>query len=493
MKQHVRIAVISDLHRQSYDLGGAAQHQGYFADVFLLRAVHRLNRFIRPDITLVLGDLLNEPDTRRTEHLLAGQQQILALLDSPCIVLPGNHDPAPEVFYRIMPRPPEWIDVKGVRFLPFIDQQTAGFNAQRSTPDILRLAAARRDFDGPIVSIQHVPLFPPGLSDCPYNYTNAPEIISAMRAYGINFAISGHYHEGMEVTDSGITFIAAPALCVPPFQFVVADLNADGIHPVRHALANPVKLGLADFHVHTPYAYCNDNMDVCRTLRLGSLFGLKHMVFSEHSGQLYFDKNDYWSGNFLRGAAPLPVARVADYLADTARLDPAFTTVSMEIDCDFDGRPVVYPEHLKSICLPVGAVHFLPSLSAARPDPAKVQDEFLGMLNRFLRSGIVSLAHPLRIFQKNRLPQPTAIFPKLAKLLRENNVAAELNFHINNPDPEFFRLCLDQGVKIALGSDAHNLYEIGEFYPHLRFLREDCGYDGDLADILLTPNAGCRT
>lgn len=485
MKQRVRIAVIADLHRQSYDPGGAAQRQGYFADVFLLRTVRRLNRFIRPDVTLALGDLVDEPGSAGNEAYLDGLRRILELLESPCIVLPGNHDPAPDLFYRIMPRPPERLDVKGVRFLPFADLQTEGYNARRSAPDIARFAAARRDFDGPIVTVQHVPLFPPGRSDCPYNYTNAPEIIAAMRAHGVNFTISGHYHKGLELEDSGMSFIASPALCEAPFQFLAADMHDGLIDITRHALANPAELGLTDFHVHTPYAYCNENMDVCRSLKLGKLFGLKHMVFTEHSGHLYFDKSDYWSGNFLRGAAPLPHDRVSDCFTDTARLDPSFAAAAMELDCGLDGLPVVHPAHLQSMRLPIGAVHFLPGLPAPQPDPAKLQDEFLGMLNRFLRSGIVSLAHPLRIFQKNRLPPPVAIYPQLVKLLRENQVAAELNFHTNNPAPEFFRMCIAQGVKITFGSDAHNLYEIGEFYPHLRFLREDCGYDGDLSDILL--------
>lgn len=480
----IKIVVISDLHCQFYDPGGAAQRQGYFADVMLLRAVNRLNRFIKPDIILVPGDLMDEPNSVKTEENLAGLHNILAKLESPCIVLPGNHDPAPEVFYRTIPRPPEHLDVKGVRLLPFIDRQTEGYNAQRSAADIARLTSARKDFKGPIVTIQHVPLFPPGKDACPYNYTNASEIIDAMRANGVALSLSGHYHKGMGLTDAGVNYLATPALCEAPFQFLVLDMAGGNITVTKHALANPSKPGLTDFHVHTPYAYCNENMDICRSLKLGRLFGLKHMVFTEHSGHLYFAKSDYWSGRFLRGAAPLPQNRVGDYLADTARLDPEFAAAGMEWDCDYNGQPVIRPEHLESIRMPIGAVHFLPGLFDPRPDEAKLQDEFLGILSRFLRSGIISLAHPLRIFQKNRLPPPAAIFPQLIKLLRENNVAAELNFHSNNPAPEFFRMCIENGVKISFGSDAHNLYEIGEFYPHLRFLRDDCCFDGDLTDIL---------
>jgi len=481
----IKIAAIADCHYQFYDPGSAAQRQGYFADIMLLRTVHRLNRYIQPDVVLILGDLMDEPHAVKTADHLRRLRDILSKLDAPYLVLPGNHDPAPDVFYRVFPRPPDQFDVKGVRFLPFIDRQTDGFNASRDAVDIGRFAAARRSFTGPIAALQHVPLFPPGRDACPYNYTNAPEIISAMRAQGINLSISGHYHKGMELADAGVTFLAAPALCEAPFQFLVMELEGVKTAVTKHALANSADLYLTDFHVHTPYAYCNENMDICQSLKLGRLFGLEHMVFSEHSGHLYFDKSDYWSGRFLRGVAPLPSDRVSDYFADTARLDPEFAGAGMELDCDYNGQPVIRPEHRHLPRAPIGAVHFLPELTAPQPDPAKAGAEFLGMLERFLGSGISILAHPLRVFKKSKCPLPASIFPELARLLRENGVAAELNFHTNQPAPEFFRICLENGIKIAFGSDAHNLYEIGEFYPHLRFLREDCGYDGDLNDILV--------
>ena len=70
-------------------------------------------------------------------------------------------------------------------------------------------------------------------------------------------------------------------------------------------------------------------------------------------------------------------------------------------------------------------------------------------------------------------------------------MAAEINFHTNEPDPAFFRLCLDTGVRLTFGSDAHDLHAIGEFTPHLQLLR-NCGYDGDLADIVVTEASPIR-
>ena len=79
---------------------------------------------------------------------------------------------------------------------------------------------------------------------------------------------------------------------------------------------------------------------------------------------------------------------------------------------------------------------------------------------------------------------PASLFEPTVELLRENKVAAEINFHTNEPPPKFARLCLDRGVELSFGSDAHNLYEVGEFAPHLALL-ESCGFDGDLGEILV--------
>ena len=68
-------------------------------------------------------------------------------------------------------------------------------------------------------------------------------------------------------------------------------------------------------------------------------------------------------------------------------------------------------------------------------------------------------------------------------MLKQTNTAAEINFHTNEPPADFFRLCIANCVKLTLGSDAHNLYEIGDFALHLDFLRQ-CGVDTNLRDVL---------
>ena len=87
---------------------------------------------------------------------------------------------------------------------------------------------------------------------------------------------------------------------------------------------------------------------------------------------------------------------------------------------------------------------------------------------------------------KVKYPAPAELFEPLADLLKKYDTAAEINFHCNQPDEEFFALCLQKGVKISLGSDTHNLYEVGEFYPHVKFLDKIApGWRSDPQEIML--------
>jgi putative hydrolase len=102
-----------------------------------------------------------------------------------------------------------------------------------------------------------------------------------------------------------------------------------------------------------------------------------------------------------------------------------------------------------------------------------------------LGHNVDAVAHPFRVFRRAKLLTPEYLYQPVADLLAQYEVAAEINYHINEPPLHFIKLCLDRGVKFSLGSDAHNLYEVGEFSPHLQLLK-DAGFDGDLRDIVLS-------
>ena len=470
-----KIVILTDFHfsRQPNEL--LPKRRNEIADVLLLRAVHRVNRYIKPDLVFIGGDLINEPESGDSLELLAELKKIIDLIEAPVITIPGNHDPKAAEFYSVMDAPPEFMDVNGVRFVPFDDPETPGFNALRPAESIARMRKLGADFAGPVVSLQHVPLFPPEEACCGYNYTNADEVIQVMRDSNYVLALSGHYHLGFELFDyQGINFMAGRVLCEEPFGYAVLEIDTNGeVTCIQEDLAMPKELKLVDHHVHTPLAYCNENMDIAKSIMLGKLFGLDGMVISEHSAHLYFNSNDYGQRMWFREgmAFDKKADRMNQYFELYGRESDDFCRLGMEVDIDHKGKGLVEPRILDKVEFRNGAVHCMASIMDKSGVDA-VEKEFLFLTESILAYGIDALVHPFRVFNRNGLETPKHLFASVVELLKKYGAAAEINYHTNNPDPEFFRMCVDNGVKISLGSDAHNLYEVGEFYASLKFLQK---------------------
>ena len=482
----MRIAVLTDSHYSSTEATTCGTRQTGIADMIMRRAVFRLNRLLRPDVTILLGDMVN------AGHLASGQGDLrtlwqhVKLISSPVIAIPGNHDGTSDAFYQTATRPEPMVEVAGVRFVINIDPERPGYNAFREDHDLARLAAARQGWSGPIVSLQHVPVFPTGLHSCPYNYVNAAAVTAAEAAAGVTLSLSGHYHAGFgPLNAGGVTYLAAPALCEASFPIILIDLDEKGNLTIsRENLKMPEAAGLVDTHIHTRYAYCNENMAPERIAAFANAFGLAEFRLSEHSGHLLHTCPDYYRAQDATIPPPPADRRLDAYLTEMAAVGIPAAWTGLEIDCRHDGSPLLAASDWDRIPFRIGALHQMPSIHRRLAvGPETLRDEFLGLMERFLHHGFFSLAHPFRVFRRGKLPIPPGCFTPLVRMLKETGTAAEINFHTNEPPVDFFRECLDAGVKITFGSDAHNLYEIGDFALHLGFLKR-CGFNGAWHDII---------
>jgi len=482
----IKIAVISDIHAAEEPV---ENQRGDIAETLLLKVIHRLKRWIKPDVVLVLGDIISEPSSPGTREAMARIKQSLELLECPSIIIPGNHDCDRDLFYEFFPKPPDFVDIKGFRFVPFIDTDLPEYLAHRSSEDIERMKAVRCDYAGPVIALQHTSLFPVGASECPYNFTNASEIIAAMKGQGIFLSLSGHYHKGLVTGDDGARFIAVTALCEDPFGFSEIDIDGSEVAVSRHQLKMPEHLGLIDCHSHTHLAYCSDNMDVAKSINLAEALGLETVLFTEHTGQLYFSAEDFWKGTcYETGLAGISQEhnRMDQYFEILSAQNVERRCTGLEVDCDYDGNLIVKKSDAERAQFLMGSIHRLKELAKENPDRDRVYEEFLGRVQVMLDSGIKVLAHPFRLFHRGKVEVEESLCKSLVKMLRESSVAAELNFHTQQPSEAFVQTCLEAGVKLTLASDAHSLYEVGELAPHLKLLA-DCGYNGDLKDILFDP------
>ncbi len=269
------------------------------------------------------------------------------------------------------------------------------------------------------------------------------------------------------------------------------EWNGTGLVSARNISMVPERIpGLTDFHIHTPFAYCSENMNVPDALRMANASNVDSIQFSEHSGQLYFSAADYWPGHALwkdRGTgAGFPVRnRMDDFLAMIRKeREHHEFRFGFELDVDADGN-ILLEDRIREQCTGyrLGAVHFLEN----GKDYELAKKEFLFRTEALLKSGIEILAHPFRVFRRKGFPIPQELFEPVSDLLRQYGTAAEINYHTNDPEEEFFVSCAKKGVKISLGSDSHNLYETAFFLPHIDFLKKlDLFRNAD--EILLTPD-----
>ena len=267
---------------------------------------------------------------------------------------------------------------------------------------------------------------------------------------------------------------------VPAFTVHDLSLRINGKQTVD--LGIPDIPDLTDFHVHTSLAYCSENMAVAKALELEHLSGVKHVNFSEHSGQLYCTPDVYWNNRFLWSRRDPADSRTHDYLSLAEKNAGADHSFGLELDVDQDAVVSDVPG------LPgfrIGAIHFLGK--DLTYEEKKL--DFMHRLDGLLSCGIDILAHPFRVFLKGGVPIPEDLFEPVAGKIVRAGVAAEINFHTNHPQPEFVKLVLKKGGKLSFGTDSHNLYEAGYLKPHYEFCKE-LGIAGKLDEILLNAKKG---
>ena len=481
-KTKIKIIVLADIHSAQNTNTQCPERETKFADTLLLRAVHRINRYLQPDITLLLGDFVDDSDSKELEKI----KDIINSLTCPWIALPGNHDGNTDRFFEIFPHLPDYLDIKGCRFIPFVDREQPGCNAVRSKSDIRRMESLAKNFNGPVVTCHHVPLFKPKTMDVSYNYINAEEIISTMCSCGITCSLAGHYHNGFISRHQPFgTSIACPALCEKPFRFLEIAIGESGkMSTNEHRLAMDKNLCLTDFHVHSRFAYCNENMDFEKSLKLAELFNISRIFFTEHSSHLYFAKKDPERTHCLLPNYNLnqhsPHLRFQNFLDAVSNYDKNRCGVGTEVDCGFDGGSIIRDKDIDKFDILFGALHSFPQTQITSKE---AETMFRSMLAKFVQKFPMHvLAHPFRIFKRYNIDIDISndLRAFVVKLLKKHSIAAEINFHTNEPSKKFFQMCLEEKVSIAFGSDAHNLYEIGEFYPHISFLKQ-IGADKEFA------------
>lgn len=231
---------------------------------------------------------------------------------------------------------------------------------------------------------------------------------------------------------------------------------------------------LADMHIHTQYAYCSDDdMLVDNILARQHESEIHTIGIAEHAPHLYLPADVYARADFIDDPSLIlryrngPHSRMDEFLRRHLPYRSSRVKLGLEVEVDCHGQLTLLAEHQNQIDYMLGAVHYLPQSTSNDIDRG-----FMNASEQLIDNGISILAHPFRFYRRNNLPVPKALYKPLACMLASSHTAVELNFHTNSPDLNFFRECLEHNVKIALGSDAHALYEVGLSNSYYDFLNQ---------------------
>ncbi len=483
MKDCLKLLVIGDIYYlgDAESLTSIPERKAGYGMEFLQRVIRRFGEE-EPDVMVILGDMTDKRGSGDIRKILAAVEKF----GIPAVIVPGNHD-APGV-------KPEPLLIKNFLLYPFVDSYQEDDKCTRREEDIAKFRLAVKNNPGKkIITLQHNPVYPLIESDYPYNLQNSDKVHRAYAANKVILSLSGHYHPGQRLTyKDGVGYFTVPALCESPFQYAVIEVRGEKISAAEYALKNPVQL--SDNHCHSQFAYCAEDVTIEKVLERASILGMGYVCFTEHADQLYLTREEYSSIKFLKDSGIIISSRkkgsdrVRAFRKAVKQSGSSMAKTGLEVCPDASGGITLLPEDKAGLDLIIGAIHFLPG-DFSQADEKGIQRGFMQAVETLVNNNIAVFAHPFRLFSRGGMNPPKNLFRPVAGMLKSFGVAAELNFHTNKPSPEFFEICLLEGIKISLGTDTHNLLKAGEFYKHLDFLKMLGVSKEKLGEVLYTIKA----
>jgi len=498
MPPKLDILVISDLHYVNHAIvtRPTKTRHTFFGPLLIRKALQRLKyQGIQIGLIIILGDLIENGYATNADKDLKTFAEEIRRIGLPVLVVPGNHDGDFERFNDIFGISPGLYQMNGFGFLLFQEESAEDDSTTRPAPGLAlpaEIHSAQPDLI--LVALQHNPLHPDIVSEYPYLLTNRQAILKRYLENGVVLSLSGHYHKGQPPHQVGdLTLYTVPAACEPPFRFAHVHLEGQEVTVNEQALQIELP-NLMDVHCHTEFAYCATTVAAEKNIQIARALGLGGLCIVEHTFQLYFEKHHAWSYRWqtdveaTRRALKQNRSRMPAYRKYVQKLRSDFVKLGLEVDLCADGELLLAEEDWEGWDLLIGAVHQLGDFERGVTSQSQAEKLFMNHTEQLLNQPIQVLAHPFRFFRRARLIQPKHLYVPLAQLLAQRGVAAEVNFHTNQPDPRFIEACLSRGVKIALATDSHDLTEVGELAPHLEVLRTAGVKLSDLPKILFRLN-----
>ncbi len=232
-----------------------------------------------------------------------------------------------------------------------------------------------------------------------------------------------------------------------------------------------------DYHVHTTLSYCHEgDLTVDNLIKAARERDLKGFAVTDHSPHIYFDRPAVSRHQYLLNydvflkMLDSGNGKFEEYLDMLAGYRSANVLAGTEVDVAVNGELIFDPQCRERLDVLLGGIHWLPCVDGEF-DSKTFLIQFMDFTMMLLESDIDILAHPTRIFRRRKLEIPREVVRPIVQRAKERGIAIEINSHSQrDPDEYFVRTCIDEGVKLAMGTDTHNIAEIGDFSYHRALL-----------------------
>jgi hypothetical protein len=198
-----------------------------------------LNRIAResPDVVVCTGDLLDVPAGPGVKQDLRFCKECFDDCGFPYLVVPGNHDPLPDDFYRVFPKPQKKVILNNCELVSFqedacFDGEQASRRSEQSLREMANLLRWSNGCPEVTVLIQHYVIYPDlNKEGYPYNYQNDSAIRSILEQSNRPIlSISGHYHPGIPLKQKNrVSYFIGRALCEAPYTCTIINASRNGI------------------------------------------------------------------------------------------------------------------------------------------------------------------------------------------------------------------------------------------------------------------------
>ncbi len=250
---------------------------------------------------------------------------------------------------------------------------------------------------------------------------------------------------------------------------------------------------LVDYHIHT-FRSGHGVGTVKEYVEAARKKGMTELGFSEHLPL-------YWLPESRRNSElAMPFSDLPLYINEVQQAQQDNPDLAIKLGVEADYIPG-YEEELKKILLSLpldhvlGSVHFFGEW--AFDDPSLIEEynhrdidelyhSYFKLLQQSAATGLFDIiSHPDLIKKFGFKPSSpiTGLYRETVKVFQEHNVCIDVNAAGWRypcaelyPAPEFLRLCLEYGVPVTLGSDAHKPELVGEGLCRAAELLKEIGF-----------------